>query len=1713
MFNSFGGSGGFGGSSGFGNSQQQQQQGSSGFGFGGNTQQQSSGFGSSSGGFGGSTGFGSSSTGSGFGSSSTGGMFGSSSTGGSSGFGDQSSSGFGSSTTGFGTGSGSSGFGSSTGFGGSTSGSGFGGNTSGFGGQQQSSTGGFGSSGFGSGSSTGFGGSTSGSGFGGGNTSGFGGQQQSTGGMFGSSSTLGSGFGFGGQNNSFSGGSSSTAGSGFGSSLSTSFSGLGGSSTSGFGQQKTDTGSGFGFGGTSSFGGGLNTSGSGFSSGFSSGMGGGGAPKFEAVREEQKTKQGQTSVSNYQSITRQDFYKNYSFEELAWEFIKTGGNPNYQGSTGGSGGLNTSGFNLGGSTGGGLNTSGSGFNLGGTSSTFGNAASTGFNLGGSTGGGSNTAGSGFNLGGSTGTGGTSTSFNFGSTGGSTGGTTGGSGFNFGSGGTTGGSTGSSAFNLGGSTGGTSTSFNFGTTGGGSGGTTGGSSFNFGTGGSTGGSSSGFNLGGGTTGGTSGFNFGQTSSTGTSATGGSTFNLGGTGGASTAGSGFNFGGSSAGNGKLDTGSSNFNLGNSLGGSSSFNFSSGSTGIAGNVKVPEINVNPYGTNELFSAEFKETADTEKQLETKQTSPFKGTPKPPTHVRPRTGTKRDAQMPLKDRLSLFHDVEKESINTTVFSTKNDIKTLTIFDDDEEPEKTVDFNTSNVSEQLDLSKDFDINNSSILDREEFTKSPRKDVIPFLPKLTKLGYYTIPSMEDIQTKSLPELRNIKDFVVGCENLGSVTFLGITDVTKLDLDQLVIFENKSVEVYPDEVEDQKPEPGTVNGLNKPSIITLCEVYKKKKNNDEKFLRKLHNACVENGSTFVDYNKETGEFVFKVEHFTRYGLDDSDDSDEGEDIVKRVPEKRKVISSTPTPKPFTPKAFTPKGEPKFQPFTKQKLVVISDEEESDEDQEVKQPSDEDDEISLDDMYEDYDEETPITENFHPESPEIPTQSHGYFPEQLGLNPSKIMEMKGNFFAEENSEEESEESEDEEYAQKPSFQAIRSFGRPTIKHPKEYSSKMEKDYSYETELFKPSYSVVPLQHQTIEETEKEYLIPEEQKSSTFQKMTPNNMMISNARSFRVCFTPSGKIIRFNKSESISKLEYSKVIGEKLDKSTADQLYLRNLKTSLQNSINKKSENEVPYIELRKDPKSITKTIDEFISNYSFTSPNLYSFENYQKSTFELLKALFSENEISDGDTYANEISRRRRLSDWLMKIVSLPTEESKSDLEQIYQKLIRYQINDAIKIAFSTNNYYLAIILSQISSNTSYKSDLQKQMDLWKKDNTEIHPQLEKIYSLLSGNVTNCTLDWKRNFGLHLWYLHSNSSTISDSVKSYINYIQKGNAIFPTNGSKVYEDTWFHILKLYSGETKETIGEALNPLNHTKDILEYRLSWHLLQLFKTFQGITVGENIENLISMNFSDQLERNGLWEWSIFVVLHIKNEDTREKAVKNILSRNIEKITLSIESFLMELKIPVLWVYQAKALHAAYTNDFQTQFDIYLECGCKPYLEKAHTLFMNELAPRLLIDEQHKDIMDMLEKLQMVKDQLHNWAIRGDVYLKYYGITEKINEFIEKISQFDFVTSEIEETIQQIESELFDISDSLRAWVENIKEGEENSLKAVCISQMATATAKNSCVIEEIGGRFFNDSPESINLCVTKNMNPIVSSCSKVEICNELIFQNLKMISDSNSIL
>ncbi|KAH0544545.1 hypothetical protein FGG08_001317 [Glutinoglossum americanum] len=176
--------------------------------------------------------------------------------------------------------------------------------------------------------------------------------------------------------------------------------------------------------------------------------------------------------------------------------------------------------------------------------------------------------------------------------------------------------------------------------------------------------------------------------------------------------------------------------------------------------------------------------------------------------------------------------------------------------------------------------------------------------------YWTKPSMGELKSMSREKLKKITNFTVGREGCGFVTFDAPADLTGIDLDKicgtLVIIILRSCTVYPDNA--TKAPPGY--GLNLPSTITLFNSWPRAKDRISPVYETSgprYNKHVERLMRVVDtkfksYDKDTGTWIFSVEHFTTYAVDYDDDDDMTEDYTGSV---LSAPPDTPTPKSKTP----------------------------------------------------------------------------------------------------------------------------------------------------------------------------------------------------------------------------------------------------------------------------------------------------------------------------------------------------------------------------------------------------------------------------------------------------------------------------------------------------------------------------------------------------------------------------------------------------------------------------------------------------------------------------------------------------------------------------------------------------------------------------------------------------------------------------------------
>ncbi|KAL4974153.1 nuclear protein 96-domain-containing protein [Aspergillus desertorum] len=155
--------------------------------------------------------------------------------------------------------------------------------------------------------------------------------------------------------------------------------------------------------------------------------------------------------------------------------------------------------------------------------------------------------------------------------------------------------------------------------------------------------------------------------------------------------------------------------------------------------------------------------------------------------------------------------------------------------------------------------------------------------------YWMKPSRAELSKMSRDQLKRFTGLTVGRERCGAVTFDDPVDLTTIDLDNLlgglVDIGIRKITVYPDE--SIKPARG--KGLNVPSTLRIENSWPRGR--DKKgpssatsgplFEKHIDRLMKVHNTEFVDYETDTGTWVFRVAHYTTYGLDYDGEEEEGE----------------------------------------------------------------------------------------------------------------------------------------------------------------------------------------------------------------------------------------------------------------------------------------------------------------------------------------------------------------------------------------------------------------------------------------------------------------------------------------------------------------------------------------------------------------------------------------------------------------------------------------------------------------------------------------------------------------------------------------------------------------------------------------------------------------------------------------------------------------
>ncbi|XP_049745938.1 nuclear pore complex protein Nup98-Nup96 isoform X4 [Elephas maximus indicus] len=1021
--------------------------------------------------------------------------------------------------------------------------------------------------------------------------------------------------------------------------------------------------------------------------------------------------------------------------------------------------------------------------------------------------------------------------------------------------------------------------------------------------------------------------------------------------------------------------------------------------------------------------------------------------------------------------------------------------------------------------SEETSFHDESLQDDREEVENNTYHVHPAGIVLTKVGYYTIPSMDDLAkiTNEKGECI-VSDFTIGRKGYGSIYFEGEVNLTNLNLDDIVHIRRKEVIVYLDD--SQKPPVG--EGLNRKAEVTLDGVWPTDKTSrclikspdrlaDINYEGRLEEVSRKQGARFKEYRPETGSWVFKVSHFSKYGLQDSDE--EEEERPSKTSTKKLKTAPVPPAGQTPPFQMALNGKPAPPPQSQSP--------------EVEQLGRV---VELDSDMVDITQEPvldSVLEESMPEDQE-PVSASTQIASSLGINPHVLQIMKASLLAD---EEDVDMAMDQRFSHLPSkADTSQEICSPRLPISASHSSKSRSlvggllQSKFTSGAFlSPSASVqqcrtprasslmnipstspwsvpppltsvftVPspapeLLLKTVGTRRQPGLVPLE-KSVTYGKgKLLMDMALFMGRSFRVGWGPNWTLA--NSGEQLSgshelenhqiadSMEYGflpnpvavKSLTESPFKVHLEKLSLRQRKLDedlqlYQTPLELKLKHSTVHVDELCPlivPNPGVAVIHDYADWAQEASGDLLEAQivKHWSLTWTLCEALWGhlkelESQLDEPSEYIQILERRRAFSRWLSHTSAPQIEEEVSltrkdnPVEAVFSYLTGKRISEACCLAQQSGDHRLALLLSQLAGSQSVRELLTMQLVDWHQLQADCFIQDERlrIFALLAGKpvwqlseqkqINVCShLDWKRSLAVHLWYLLPPTASISKALSMYEEAFQNTSegdryACSPLpsyvegSGYTVEEeqdsrrplrDVCFHLLKLYSDRHYD-LNELLEPRSVTADPLDYRLSWHLWEVLRALNYTHLSEQCEGVLQASYAGQLESKGLWEWAIFVLLHIANSSMREKAVRELLTRHCQLSetpeSWAKETFLTQkLCVPAEWIHEAKAVRARMESDKHLEALYLFKAG---HWNCCHKLVIRHLASDAIINENYDYLKGFLEDLAPPERSslIQDWDTSGLVYLDYIRVIEMLH----RIQQVDCSGYELEQLHTKVTS-------------------------------------------------------------------------------------------------
>lgn len=360
----------------------------------------------------------------------------------------------------------------------------------------------------------------------------------------------------------------------------------------------------------------------------------------------------------------------------------------------------------------------------------------------------------------------------------------------------------------------------------------------------------------------------------------------------------------------------------------------------------------------------------------------------------------------------------------------------------------------------------------------------------------------------------------------------------------------------------------------------------------------------------------------------------------------------------------------------------------------------------------------------------------------------------------------------------------------------------------------------------------------------------------------------------------------------------------------------------------------------------------------------------------------------------------------------------------KIVEACDALVQGKNFRLSLLVSQIGGDETMREDMATQIHEWRELNvlSEMTEPIRALYELLAGNTCICEgkkgpledrartfaisdrfkLDWKRAFGLRLWYAIQAADPIEAAVKKFADDLDSDERKKPLpwfleeNAPREWQDPdpnsrqdllWGCLLLYASSKgaiRAPPLATMVSPQNATGNPLNARLSFQLYHALALRFPQTDDSKADQL-AWDFATQLESTGEWLWAIYAVLHLTNQKQRRLAIEALLAPHTSNIQeAEFETLTNEFKIPASWIWSAKALLARSKKDPVEEVQCLIRSGD---WEEAHDVLRRTVAPQAVIEQDYTTLQPLLEAFDQ-RRKVIKWEDAGGIYEEFIWLVQ-----------------------------------------------------------------------------------------------------------------------------